>query len=62
MKAYGLFIVFNVDAVAGKFDMIQLAFNVGAGLALLGFVSLEYCKNLFKIVDIEIMIEPENYL
>uniref|UniRef100_A0A915LA25 Uncharacterized protein n=1 Tax=Romanomermis culicivorax TaxID=13658 RepID=A0A915LA25_ROMCU len=36
IKAYGMLFVFNIEAEAGKFSIVQLTLNVGAGLALLG--------------------------
>ncbi|GAV00368.1 hypothetical protein RvY_11229-2 [Ramazzottius varieornatus] len=40
IKAYGIRFVFYVYGVAGKFNIVPLATNLGAGLALLGLVRL----------------------
>lgn len=39
IKAYGILFVFTLDGEAGKFSVVPLFLNIGAGLALLGIVS-----------------------
>lgn len=38
IKAYGILIIFTVEAQAGRFSIVSLAINIGTGLALLGLV------------------------